>query len=348
MHFRIINEVMETSDSKTITMSVPSDAMAGFIAGQFLTFDIEIDGVRHSRCYSVSSSERDASAGSVSITVKKVRGGGVSAHLVDRPLQGTALSATGPQGEFNRAKIGEDGPLLLLAAGSGITPLMSMLRTRMQQPVASRPRALLLYANRDLGSAIFRDELVRMAQEDAGLDVRFLATRMREPGALFGRLSAVLIRELVPDLTMRRVAICGSMDFMAAAMEICMDLGVPAGNVFQERFGAALPVVATATTNAAERDSVQVVFDCSGQRFHMPRGANLLEAAERQGIRMESACRMGACGACIVRLTSGSVEMDHSGGISPRQQRQGLVLPCCSRVDDDIRLDTRISPVLPI
>lgn len=347
MHFRIIDEVMETSDSKTITMSVPPDAMAGFIAGQFLTFDIEIDGVRHSRCYSVSSSERDASAGSVSITVKKVRRGGVSAHLVDRPLQGTVLSATGPQGEFNRAKIGEDRPLLLLAAGSGITPLMSMLRTRMQLPVGLRPRALLLYANRDLGSAIFRDELVRMAQEDAGLDVRFLSTRMREPGALFGRLSAVLIRELVPDLTMRRVAICGSMDFMAAAMEICMDLGVPAGHVFQERFGAVLPL-ATATSNAAGRDSVQVVFDCSGQRFHIPRGANLLEAAERQGIRMQSACRMGACGACIVRLTSGSVEMDHSGGISPRQQREGLVLPCCSRVEDDIRLDTRILPLLPI
>lgn len=347
MDFRVIDEVMETSDSKTITMSASSDVMADFIAGQFLTFDIEIDGVRHSRCYSVSSSERDASAGLVSITVKKVRGGGVSAQLVDNALRGTVLSATGPQGEFNRAKIGEDGPLLLLAAGSGITPLMSMLRTRMQQPAASRPRVLLLYANRDLGSAMFRDELVRMAQEDAGLDVRFLTTRMREPGALFGRLSAVMIRELVADLTMCRVAICGPMEFMAAALEICMDLEIPAGNVFQERFGAALPALATATSNGAEHDSVQVILDCSGQRFNIPRGANLLEAAERQGIRMESACRMGACGACIVRLTSGSVEMDHSGGISPRQQREGLVLPCCSRVDGDIRLDTRIRPLLP-
>src|SRR5258708_4567428 len=191
--------VEETSDAKSIVFDVPPGLAADFAyqAGQFLTLRVECDGERLQRCYSLASAPVcDAQH---RVTVKRVRGGRVSNWLHDRFRVGDRIDVKGPEGRFVLDR--SDAPLLLFAGGSGITPVISILKTAL---ATTTRRVTLLYANRDEASVIFRDEL-------AGLE-RGAAGRLRVIHRLdsaHGQLDEGPVRGLAADAGHASCYVCG-------------------------------------------------------------------------------------------------------------------------------------------
>ncbi|KQY11462.1 hybrid-cluster NAD(P)-dependent oxidoreductase [Rhizobium sp. Root482] len=328
----------ETHDVKTFTLACPEGKHFGFEAGQYFLFDFELGGGIESRCYSISSSPHRKNA--FSITVKRVAGGKVSNWLHDTLQVGSRVKANGPLGIFARPR-GTGGKLLLLSGGSGITPVMSMVR---ELADSCEPADIVfLHAGRSPKDLIFREELSFLAKRIKGLRLymlpEVLAGEPSWPG-LSGRISAELMALTVPDIAERTVLCCGPAPFMAAARKVVSDLGVPVSNYIEESFDAA--VLDEAPPAPAEMPQValfQVEFAKQSRKIEISGEQTILSCAKKAGVRIPSSCANGVCGTCKSKLLSGAVDMKHNGGIRQREIDAGLFLPCCSRPLSDLVID---------
>lgn len=323
----------ETRDVTTFVLSAEQPHRFAFQAGQFLTFDIEVDGVAFQRCYTIASPPTRPDL--VSITVKRVPGGPVSNWLHDRLRVGMTLGAQGPMGDFTWAAHPADKSLLL-SAGSGITPLMSMARAH--HDLASGADIVFVHSARSPGDIIFADELALMAR--AGL--RVAAICETDPGGDWdgpmGRLDPGTLLRIAPDLLEREVFVCGPAPYMDAVRAILVGLDFDLSHHHQESFD--FDDLALSQTEAPARSTsgtgFSVTFSQSGQTIACGADDFVLAAAQRAGLRLPFACAKGMCGTCKSRLVSGQVEMNHAGGIRQREIDQGLILLCCSRPVSDL------------
>lgn len=323
----------ETPSAKTFVFATPPGPFA-FAPGQFLTFAFQIDGAEHLRSYSLSSSS--LTAGRVAITVKRVAGGRVSAWLHDHMRPGIRVRAFGPAGEFG-CGLEPAGPVLLLTAGSGITPAASMLRSLADR--GSAADLVLVHFAPSAEEMIFRAEMRHWARALPGLRAVAVATRHQPGGGWVGpvgRLGPELLAGLVPDLAARRVYCCGPAGFMDLAGGMLGRLGLPQGRFVTESFESA-PDEAAPTAEGAARYTVS--FARSGLAGPIDAGTSVLKAARAMGAHLQSSCGKGVCGTCRVRLLSGTVEMRHQGGIRQREIDQGFILACCSRPTSDLVID---------
>jgi glycine betaine catabolism B len=320
----------ETHDVKTFTFVSREGKQFAFSAGQYFAFDMTIDGEAETRCYSISSSPMRRNA--ISFTVKRVAGGKASNWLHDTMMPGISIRATGPIGSFVRPQKGA-GKYLLVSGGSGITPLMSMAREMADE---GRPvDTVFLHAGRSPLDLVFRADLAAIATRLKGfrqfLLPESLAGEPSWPGVA-GRVSRPLLEIVVPDLAERIVMCCGPAPFMAAIKRTVTELGVSADCYFEESFDAVamdtapenVPNSTTDTVYAVEFSKQKRTIDVSSQQ-------TVLSAAKKGGIRLPSSCSTGLCGTCKSKLLSGSVDMQHNGGIRQREIDAGLFLPCCSR-----------------
>ena len=286
---RVIEVIVETADTRTFVLK-PSAGWPGHRAGQHVTVEIEIDGVRARRCYSLSSAPGDRHP---AITVKRAPGGRVSAWLHDHARFGTVLGLGPAQGDFVLPPA--PGKLLLLSGGSGVTPVMSMLRD-----LAARHRIRdVVFATfaRTADDFIFRDALEQLASRHAGLALHLGR----------GHLTEERLVALVPDLADRETFLCGPPGFMEAVEQTFARCG--AGHrLRRERF-----VVPPPRRVAGE---ARVTLARSGRAPVLPASATLLAGLEAAGERPPSGCRMGICGSCKTRKRSGTVENVLTGVIS--------------------------------
>ncbi|MDQ0323003.1 ferredoxin-NADP reductase [Pararhizobium capsulatum DSM 1112] len=326
----------ETHDVKTFTFASPEGKRFAFWAGQYFLFDLDIGGEPESRCYSISSSPCRAQA--FSVTVKRVAGGRISTWLHDNLAVNSRLKANGPLGHFIRPAAKK---YLLLSGGSGITPVMSMVRELADtcEPVD----VIFLHAARTPKDLVFREELSGLASRMKGLRLQFLPESVSgEPqwSGLTGRLSGDYMRLAVPDIAERVVLCCGPAPFMAAARAITADLGVPPSNYIEESFDAAviddidLPVAEEAKTR-----TFQVEFSKQSRKIEVSGEQTVLACAKKSGVKLPSSCSNGVCGTCKSKLLSGTVDMNHNGGIRQREIDAGLFLPCCSKPLSDLVID---------
>jgi ferredoxin-NADP reductase len=326
----------ETHDVKTFTFVSETGKRFDFSAGQFLTFEVELDGTSESRCYSLSSSPRRPET--ISITVKRVAGGKVSNWLHDNLVPDARIRATGPMGLFRRP---EARKYLFISGGSGITPVMSMLRdlADLARPVD----IVFLHAGRTPRDLVFREELSWLAGRMKGLRLLFLPETIgneRSWAGLSGRVSREILSISVPDARDRIVMCCGPAQFMTAVRRHVSELGVPDDNYFEESFDAAViedaPIVLQ--ENSAGH-TYKVEFSKQKRTIDISSNESVLGAAKRAGVRLPSSCSNGLCGTCKSKLTSGSVDMHHSGGIRQREIDAGWFLPCCSKPLGDLTID---------
>ncbi|MFM2346508.1 MAG: hypothetical protein RL654_1261 [Pseudomonadota bacterium] len=333
----------ETHDVRTFTFRALEDRHFVFRPGQHFRFEIDLGGEVLSRCYSMSSSA--LAPRTVSVTVKRVEGGRVSNWLHDHLTPGQRLRAFGPSGDFTLPAEDEHEPLLMLSGGSGITPLMSMLRTL--GDARRHPDLIFLHAGRTPDDLIFRDELLFRARMTPQLKVVFLPER---PAAVVGhagitgRISSGLLQALVPDLARRRVLCCGPAPFMAAARALCTALGVPAECYAEESFtGEApapeVPQAPGAAPTAADAAVFLLTFARQAREVEARADQTVLAAARQAGVSLPSSCGNGLCGTCKTRLVSGQVDMQHIGGIRQREVQAGFFLPCCSRPRSDLVIE---------
>ncbi|MFJ2481581.1 pyridoxamine 5'-phosphate oxidase family protein [Pseudomonas sp. NPDC087598] len=337
---RVAKIDMESRHIRSIYLE-PDDGVGlpVFQAGQHLPLRFTLDGEVHIRTYSLSSAPSD---GFYRISVK--REGRISTHLHEQIRVGDVLEARAPQGHFTVAPL-ERRPLVLLAAGVGITPLLSMLREVVYQGLRTRRirPTWLIQSSRSLADQPFRRELDRLLEE-AGDAVRVLRL-LSQPEAdvhqgedfdLQGRIDANLLRNLleVADYDQIDFVLCGPGGFTQGLYDSLRELDVSDRQIHAETFGPSTlkrrpdPDAKVIEQPPAATTSVPVVFERSAKEARwQPDGGSLLELAESRGLRPEFSCRGGSCGTCKTRLVSGAVNYPQPPADIPEA---GHVLICCA------------------
>lgn len=327
----------ETHDVRSFTFVSPAGKQFRFGAGQYFLFDFPVGDAVESRCYSISSPP--TRPGSFTITVKRVAGGVVSNWLHDNLTPGATVRAQGPRGTFLRPAV-ETRKYLFLSGGSGITPVMSMLREIAD--TAEVADVVFLHAGRTPQDFVFRDELALLAGRIKGLRLFLLPEALgAEPSwpGLSGRISAELLALAVPDIAERVVMCCGPAPFMAAVRTIAASLGVPQGRYLEESFDAAVLEAPVHEVAPPASTTFTVQFAKQNRTIEVGAEQTVLSCAKKAGIRIPSSCANGICGTCKSRLVSGSVDMKHGGGIRQREIDAGMFLPCCSRPLSDLVIE---------
>ncbi|MCX5529181.1 FAD-binding oxidoreductase [Streptomyces sp. NBC_00006] len=309
-----------------------------FRPGQFFTLIVDVAGHPVRRAYSASSAP---GATHLDVTVKQVDGGHFSTH-VHRDLRvGDRLAVRGPSGTFHT----RDEPqrhLVLIAAGSGITPMMSMIRSRLADP-AGDGRIALLYSSRTHEEIIFADELARLEKEHPE---RFTVTHVLTRRD--GRLDARGVRHWVTTEAARALPdgahhyLCGPEALMDTVQGVMRELGVPDERVHQERFTAAATPAAVA---GPQQMRVEEGGAPVGATIVEP-GQTLLDAGLAARLPMPYSCTVGNCGDCAVRLRDGDVTQAEPNCLTPEQRADGYVLACVSCPLSNVTLDIGPQPPL--
>lgn len=331
---RLASITPQTPDAKTLRFILPGDRKLHARPGQFLTFSFLFDGMKVPRSYSICSSV--ARSGYVEITPKRVSTGCASVFLNDRASVGFTVEASGPFGHFCFDE-SKHRSIVLLAAGSGITPLMAMLRyiddLCLETPVT------LLYCVRTSDDVIFRGELEELQSRLKAFRYRLL---LSQPHAGWsgpkGHVSREFIESAVEDVAAPDFFLCGPPLFMEASRAILTDLGVMPGRIHQESFGSAAPK-APRTDPAAAAVGTTIEFSRSGKTCAARSGQTVLEVAEEHGVAIPSSCRQGQCGTCKTKLLEGHVRMDAEEGLDPASRADGFVLTCVGRADGPVKFD---------
>lgn len=316
----------ETADAATITIR-PGHDWSGHTAGQWLRVGVEIDGVRHWRTFSLSS-EPERPDGRISITVKATPDGFVSRHLVNHAQRGDILRLEQAQGDFVLPTPLPDR-ILYLTAGSGITPVMSMLRhlaATQARPgggsPADTPDIVMVHSAFTPEDVIFGDELRALAERLPGLR---LYERHTDIDGLF-KLSE--LDELCPDWVERRTWACGPAG-MLEEIETHWATMSAADRLSVERFRPAVLV------SGGEGGTVR--FTRSGRETEADGATPLLVAGEEAGALLPSGCRMGICYSCVGRLTSGKVRDLRTGEIHGDEGE--MVQTCISAAAGPVEID---------
>lgn len=310
----VADVIAETADACSLVF----EESFPYRPGQFLTLRIPSDRTGSvARCYSLCSSpdvdEHPA------VTVKRTPGGFASNWICDNAKPGTTFEALAPAGIFTPGSL--DADLVLLAAGSGITPIMSIIKSAL---ALGTGRLTLVYANRDEHSVIFRDQLRALAERHP---TRLTVLHWLE--SLQGLPSTAHLRALTAPCT--EALICGPKPFMSAARE-AVDL--PRGRVHVERFvslsGNPFEQQPTPVADGIQPSTVEVELDGERNRLIWPAQTRLLDLLLEAGLAAPYSCREGACSACACRLVSGEVKMLNNEVLEQEDLDDGIILACQS------------------
>jgi 3-ketosteroid 9alpha-monooxygenase subunit B len=304
---RVTAVVRETADACSLVLS----ETFSYRPGQYLT--VRVPG-GPSRCYSLSSSPYTDEPSK--ITVKRMAGGYVSNWICDRVTAGTVLDMLPPAGTFTPASFDRD--LLLFAGGSGITPVMSILKSAL---ATGAGRIVLVYANRDDRSVIFDRELGDLtARQPDRLTVVHWLDRAQGPPTV------PALCELIAPVAGFDAFVCGPEPYMAVVERALAECGVPSHRVHVERFVLpAGPVAAPVESDAA---TVEVHLDGQTHRFPWPAGTRLLDLLIDRGLNPPFSCRQGNCGACACRILDGEVKLINNEILEEEDFAEGYILAC--------------------
>jgi ring-1,2-phenylacetyl-CoA epoxidase subunit PaaE len=339
-----------TEDAVAITFAVPDDLRDNYAydAGQHLTVRTEIDGVEVRRNYSICA---PATSGRLRVAVKRLEGGVFSGFATGGLAVGDVMDVMTPTGRFvPRLDPGQTKRYCAVAAGSGITPVLSIVATVLDvEPDSS---VTLVYGNRTTRSVMFLDELADLKdQHPTRFRVINVLSREQQDVNLFnGRIDAAkltrLMETLIPPDSVDEWFLCGPFAMVEQARDTLLAAGVPLSHVHVELFhveGEA-PREAVAEQDAtrdAGTSSVTITLDGRATTFDVPRGGpRILDAALAMRGDAPYACKGGVCGTCRAKLMSGEVAMDRNYALEPDEIESGFVLACQSTpVSDEVVLD---------
>lgn len=322
----------ETPTIKTFRLSRPDGF--DFEAGQFLTVRIRVDGKEFARCYSISSPPHVR--GYLEISVK--RSGVVSNALHAAVRPGSAIAIRRPVGAFKYPS-GDDRPIVLVAGGIGITPLICMMR----HAIATEPGrpVTLLYGVHTEDEFAFRDDIIVASRRHPQVRVLLAASSGATQSDVYpGRVDASLLAA-VPDLAHSISFLCGPAPMIDSMKRLLKEAGVPPQQIRHEVFQAAIaasaaepaarPAVAQAAAAPARARPASHQMSCArtGTQVTVRPGQTLLEAAEDGGVEVSSLCRAGVCGTCRVQVQEGRVDCQ-SETLDSKERDQGFVLACVS------------------
>jgi 3-ketosteroid 9alpha-monooxygenase subunit B len=314
---RVARVVRETADASSIVFEIPAALVDVFEyqSGQFLTLQVPHAGKTLYRCYSLASSP--GIEGEHKVTVKRVADGRISNWLNDNLKAGDVVKVLPPAGLFVLGSGNAD--LLLFAGGSGITPVISILKTALAK--TSR-RVRLVYANRDEASIIFRAELDELVARHGDrleivhrLDVRD------------GFIDDAAVRRHIEDRAGSEAYICGPGPFMDTVEKTLLAAGLSDANIHIERF-ASLDLEDEVAGGSGPLHKVALSLDGEQHVIEVREGEAVLHAAKRAGLEPPSSCESGFCGCCMAKLLRGKVHMLHNDFLSAGEVEEGWILTC--------------------
>jgi ferredoxin-NADP reductase len=317
---RVARVVRETWDASSFVLDVPPDLRGPFTyeAGQFLTFRVEVDGHAHLRCYSMSSTP--GVDDELQVTVKRVPGGVVSGWLLDHVRDGDLVQVTFPAGVFCLTDRPAD--LVLFAAGSGITPVHSLLKLAL---ATTDRRIRLLYANRDQESTIFAGDLAVLRAEHGD---RFQLEHHLDVDHGFVDAEAAL--RFAGEVGDADVYLCGPTPFVDIVEGALLGAGVAPERIHVERFSPASPPPAEPVPD--ETGQVEVTIELGGSTAstaHRP-GTTILQTARQLGLSPPYSCESGSCATCMARLIDGKCTMFVNNALTDDELAEGWILTCQS------------------
>jgi ferredoxin-NADP reductase len=312
----VTDVIDETADARSFVLDVPPRLATCFAyaAGQFCAFRAIIGGETVVRCYSMSSSPDTGDP--MTVTVKRVPGGKMSGWMNDALAPGDTIDAMPPAGLF--VLRAEDTPIVAFAGGSGITPVLSIIKTAL---VTTAREVLLVYANRDRASVIFADALESLRVRFGGrLAVHHHLDSER------GFLDAAACAALAGDRRHADFYVCGPGPYMDVVAAGLGRRGIDPERVFIERFE--LPAEALVPSAASETESIVIRLDGRRHSIAYEPGDTILEAARRAGLKPRFSCQAGSCATCMGFLVEGKATMRVNNALRADEVEEGWLLTC--------------------
>lgn len=333
----------EAGGAIALTFGVPADLRDAFdfAPGQFLTLRADIDGVSTRRSYSICSPKaRYAAAGELEVGIKPVAGGVFSNWAASRLKTGDLLDVMPPDGRFTPRAAGARHRVGF-AAGSGITPLLSIIASTLASQADSR--FTLVYGNQRVGTIMFNEALQDLKDRyPARLSLIHVLSRQPQEAALLnGRLDegkvAQLLSTMLPAAGIDEAFVCGPEGMIEGVERALTAAGIPPAAIHSERFVSAQatqlarPVPMPGVPAAKAAIALDVVMDGKTHHFGMSAGERVLDVALEGGLDLPWSCRGGVCCTCRARVLEGRVEMEKNYTLEQREIEQGFVLTCQAR-----------------
>lgn len=345
LNLRVREVIKETNDAISIVFDHPADKKISYKPGQFFTLIPTIEGKKVRRAYSVCTSPYTDSHPAV--TVKRIEGGLVSNFLNDHLKTGDTLEVMEPMGNFTlEPDASKARHVILLGGGSGITPLMSIAKSTLKQEPNSK--VSLIYANRNLESVIFQQELERLQQAYSS-SFKVIHVLDQPPAGWTGP-SGLLTPANLPELLQQLPQLpaeqteyftCGPEGLMICVDTTLHALNIPKEHMHKESFVAGkteklAEVPATADPAEANKNrEVTVILDGEEHKFKVEPDKTILETALDLDIDLPYSCQSGLCTACRGKCLSGKVHMDEDEGLSDSEKEEGYVLLCVGHPKTD-------------
>lgn len=339
----------ETNDAVSLVLDVPSelqDLYSDFVQGQHLVMKADIDGKEIRRNYSICSGVDD---GELRVGIKKIPGGSFSSYANGDLKVGDEIEVMPPEGSFHTPLDANNvNHYLGVAAGSGITPILSILKTTLAQEPNSH--FTLIYGNKTVSNMMFRETIlgVKNTYPERFQLINILSQEAQEAQMLNGRIGADKIDALaasvlnVPDLS--EAFICGPQDMTEAVSKSLQDHGMNKKNIHFELFGVIAAPSQAKVVNAEESGPVrQVAVIVDGMQTNVnvaEGGLNILDAALNAGADLPFACKGGVCCTCRAKVIEGEVKMDVNYALEDWEVEQGFVLTCqCHPLTEKVVID---------
>lgn len=328
--------VAETPSSKTLRLVSGDHYLPPFQAGQYIALYLEIDGIRTSRPYSISSQPNQT--GYYDITIRRVENGLGSNYLLDEVKRGDMLTCSGPAGNFYFNPLIHRKTMVCIAGGSGITPFMSMIR---EVTECGLDRTVyLFYGNKTPDDIIFGAELTRVSQRFENINyIPVIEEAPGDYGGVCGFITRDVIRAALGAIEEKSYFICGPMGLYEFCLPELETLGIPRRKIRQEMYGAPPAIwLYPGWPRQVDKDAVFSLKIQNGKELEARAGEPLLVSLEKGGVVLPSLCRSGECSMCRMKILSGKVFQPAGVPVRKSDRQFGYVHACMSYPLEDLEI----------